>query len=111
MDRRAPRTARRTEREFLSACDTARTTERLSDEAIHPLSALQIAGFAQVVGTLWRVDDAVAPRLTEQIYADLLAAGPDARGAAAAVHRAVRLLKARYPSLPSLWAAHVHTGA
>ncbi|MFJ7217962.1 CHAT domain-containing protein [Amycolatopsis sp. NPDC098790] len=93
---------------FLSACDTARTTERLSDEAIHPLSALQIAGFSQVVGTLWRIDDAVAPSVTEQIYDELFTAGPDA---ASAVHRTVLRLKERYPNLPSLWAAYVHTGA
>ncbi|WP_372661511.1 CHAT domain-containing protein [Amycolatopsis kentuckyensis] len=93
---------------FLSACDTARTTERLSDEAIHPLAALQIAGFSQVVGTLWRIDDAVAPSVTEQIYDELFTTGPDA---ASAVHRTVRRLKERYPNLPSLWAAYVHTGA
>lgn len=94
---------------YLSACDTARTTETLSDEAIHPAAAFQIAGFAQVVGTLWRVDDAVAPSLTQQIYTDLLSSG--AGTAAAAVHRTIRALRDRYPNLPSLWAAHVHFGA
>ncbi|MFD4195109.1 CHAT domain-containing protein [Amycolatopsis thermoflava] len=94
---------------YLSACDTARTTETLSDEAIHPAAAFQIAGFAQVVGTLWRVDDAVAPSLTQQIYTDLLSSG--AETAAAAVHRTIRALRDRYPNLPSLWAAHVHFGA
>lgn len=96
---------------YLSACDTARTSESLSDEAIHPAAAFQIAGFSQVVGTLWRIDDAVAPALTEQIYAELLRGRPDARRAAAAVHRTVRGLRERYPNLPSLWAAHVHAGA
>ncbi|GAA4671723.1 CHAT domain-containing protein [Amycolatopsis dongchuanensis] len=94
---------------YLSACDTARTTETLSDEAIHPAAAFQIAGFAQVVGTLWRVDDALAPSLTQQIYTDLLSSG--AQTAAAAVHRTIRALRDRYPNLPSLWAAHVHSGA
>ncbi len=96
---------------FLSACDTARTTARLSDEAIHPLAAFQIAGFSQVVGTLWRVDDAVAPAFSRQIYGELIADRSGALCASAAVHRTVRQLRKTYPNLPSVWAAHVHAGA
>ncbi|MFE1364041.1 CHAT domain-containing protein [Streptomyces anulatus] len=96
---------------FLSACDTARTTARLSDEAIHPLAAFQIAGFSQVVGTLWRVDDAVAPVFSRQIYGELIADRSGALCASAAVHRTVRRLRTTYPNLPSVWAAHVHAGA
>ncbi|MFD4224314.1 CHAT domain-containing protein [Streptomyces griseus] len=96
---------------FLSACDTARTTARLSDEAIHPLAAFQIAGFSQVVGTLWRVDDAVAPAFSRQVYGELTAGRSGVLCASAAVHRAVRLLRTTYPNLPSVWAAHVHAGA
>ncbi|MFI7288412.1 CHAT domain-containing protein [Streptomyces anulatus] len=96
---------------FLSACDTARTTARLSDEAIHPLAAFQIAGFSQVVGTLWRVDDAVAPAFSRQIYRELIADRSGALCASAAVHRTVRQLRTKYPNLPSVWAAHVHAGA
>ncbi|MEV5972321.1 CHAT domain-containing protein [Streptomyces sp. NPDC051921] len=96
---------------FLSACDTARTTARLSDEAIHPLAAFQIAGFSQVVGTLWRVDDVVAPAFSRQIYGELIADRSGALRASTAVHRAVRQLRTRYPNLPSVWAAHVHAGA
>ncbi|MER6631072.1 CHAT domain-containing protein [Streptomyces sp. NPDC000987] len=96
---------------FLSACDTARTTARLSDEAIHPLAAFQIAGFSQVVGTLWRVDDMVAPAFSRQLYGELIADRSGALCASAAVHRTVRQLRAKYPNLPSAWAAHVHAGA
>ncbi|MER7666655.1 CHAT domain-containing protein [Streptomyces sp. NPDC096193] len=96
---------------FLSACDTARTTARLSDEAIHPLAAFQIAGFSQVVGTLWRVDDSVAPAFSQQIYGELIAARSGALCVSAAVHRTVRQLRMKYPNLPSVWAAHVHAGA
>ncbi|MFD6586623.1 CHAT domain-containing protein [Streptomyces anulatus] len=96
---------------FLSACDTARTTARLSDEAIHPSAAFQIAGFSQVVGTLWRVDDAVAPAFSRQIYDELIADRSGALCASAAVHRTVRRLRTTYPNLPSVWAAHVHAGA
>ncbi|MER6685940.1 CHAT domain-containing protein [Streptomyces olivaceoviridis] len=96
---------------FLSACDTARTTASLSDEAIHPLAAFQIAGFSQVVGTLWRVDDAVAPAFSRQIYGELIADRSGALCASAAVHRTVRQLRTKYPNLPSVWAAHIHAGA
>ncbi|MEU1940549.1 CHAT domain-containing protein [Streptomyces coeruleorubidus] len=96
---------------FLSACDTARTTARLSDEALHPLAAFQIAGFSQVVGTLWRVDDVVAPAFSQQLYGKLIADRSGALCASAAVHRTVRQLRAKYPNLPSVWAAHVHAGA
>ncbi|MFF9850664.1 CHAT domain-containing protein [Streptomyces litmocidini] len=96
---------------FLSACDTARTTVRLSDEAIHPLAAFQIAGFSQVVGTLWRVDDVVAPAFSQQIYGELIADRSGALRASAAVHRAVRQLRTKYPNLPSVWAAYIHAGA
>ncbi|WP_225824080.1 CHAT domain-containing protein [Streptomyces naphthomycinicus] len=96
---------------FLSACDTARTTTRLSDEAIHPLAAFQIAGFSQVVGTLWRVDDTVAPAFSQQIYSELITNRSGALCASAAVHRTVRQLRTKYPNLPSVWAAHVHVGA
>ncbi|WP_338490953.1 CHAT domain-containing protein [Streptomyces sp. SJL17-4] len=96
---------------FLSACDTARTTARLSDEAIHPLAAFQIAGFSQVVGTLWRVDDVVAPAFSQRIYSELTADRSGALCASAAVHHTVRQLRTKYPNLPSVWAAHVHAGA
>ncbi|MFI0934072.1 CHAT domain-containing protein [Streptomyces sp. NPDC021019] len=41
---------------------------RLSDEAIPSLTAFQISGFSQVADTLRRVDDAVAPAFSRQIY-------------------------------------------
>ncbi|WP_218826060.1 CHAT domain-containing protein [Actinomadura mexicana] len=96
---------------FLSVCDTARTTAHLSDEAIHPLAAFQIAGFSQVVGTLWRVDDAVAPAFSRQIYGELIADQSGPLCASTVVHRTVRQFRTRYPNLPSVWAAYVHAGA
>lgn len=96
---------------YLSACDTARASALLSDEAIHPASAFLIAGFGQVVGTLWEINDRLAPRITESIYDDLLAGAPDARRAPFAVHRTVGWIRDNYPGLPSVWAAYVHAGA
>ena len=42
---------------------------------------------------------------------ELIADRSGALCASAAVHRTVRQLRAKYPNLPSVWAAHVHAGA
>ncbi|MFG3098733.1 CHAT domain-containing protein [Streptomyces sp. NPDC048202] len=101
----------------LSACDTARGSERLADEAIHITSAFQIAGYPHAIGTLWPVHDAVAVRVTRILYRGLRgeprteAAELDAERAALALHHAVRECRTAFPGSPSLWAAHVHSGA
>ncbi|WP_443068328.1 CHAT domain-containing protein [Streptomyces sp. NBC_01358] len=42
---------------FLSACDTVHGGLKLADESIHLASAFLLAGFPQVVGTLWPLVD------------------------------------------------------
>lgn len=101
----------------LSACETARGSERLADEAIHITSAFQIAGYPHAIGTLWPVHDAVAVRVTRSLYQGLRtephpgSVELDAGRAALALHHAVRECRAAFPGSPSLWAAHVHSGA
>ncbi|MFF9316125.1 CHAT domain-containing protein [Streptomyces sp. NPDC014748] len=101
----------------LSACETARGAERLADESIHITSAFQIAGYPHAIGTLWPVHDAVAVRVTRSLYRFLRAGRPvgapglDAARSAEALHHAVRECRAAFPRTPSLWAAHVHSGA
>ncbi|MEO3749922.1 CHAT domain-containing protein [Streptomyces sp. B6B3] len=100
---------------YLSACDTLRTTPELADEAVHLVSAFQMAGFPHVVGSLWHVDDAIGARVAQQVYATLRAGaggtgGLDVSGTASALHAAVRALRADYPLTPSLWACQVHLG-
>jgi hypothetical protein len=96
---------------FLSACETARVGERLADESIHVTSAFLLAGYRHVVGTLWQVDDAVAADIARDFYTELTVdTVADADRAAPALHRAVRAARDRYPDLPHLWAAHIHTG-
>jgi hypothetical protein len=102
---------REAELAFLSACTTARGGLALADEALHLASAVQLAGYRHVVGTLWAIDDALAARTAERVYAGLGAPHPVADGAARAVHAAVRAARDEYPAMPSLWAAHVHVGA
>ncbi|MEU0431990.1 CHAT domain-containing protein [Streptomyces sp. NPDC006290] len=104
---------------YLSACSTATPGgPDLLEEAIHLTSALQVAGFPHVVGTLWQVDDRIAAEIAESFYRHLLTCaptgsagpGPDLDRAAVALHGAVRAVRDRYPATPSLWAAHLHSG-
>ena len=100
---------------YLSACHTAvNSTERLLDEAMHLAGALQAAGFPQVVGTLWELDDEVAVEITEDFYRGLRIQGTetlDPARAAYSLHRAIRQQRDYYPGTPSLWASHLHFGA
>lgn len=100
----------RSEFAYLSACDTALTGRDLADESLHVVTAFQLAGFPQVVGTLWQVNDTIAVEIAERVYAQLAAGGFDASRAGTAVHRAIRLIRERYPRFPTLWAAHIHMG-
>ncbi|MFJ4649079.1 CHAT domain-containing protein [Streptomyces bobili] len=94
---------------FLAACGTARTSERLSDEAIHITSAFLLAGFPTAVGTLWEIDSAHADHVTRDFYGR--AVGGPGQGPALALHHSVRALRERIPERPHIWAAYVHAGA
>ncbi|MFY1615070.1 CHAT domain-containing protein [Micromonospora sp. WMMD736] len=91
---------------FLSACATTQAPPTLVDESLHITGAFQLAGFRNVIGTLWEVDDAISLDLTTAFYAH----GDPTGSAAYALHSAVRGLRDRYPLAPTLWAAHVHNG-
>ncbi|MGC0327302.1 CHAT domain-containing protein [Streptomyces sp. SAI-170] len=97
---------------YLSACDTLRTSPELADEAVHIVSAFQIAGFPHVVGSLWHVDDVIGAEVARGVYAALDAgdATLDVARTAEALHQAVRALRDTYPRTPSLWACQVHAG-
>jgi CHAT domain-containing protein len=87
---------------------------RLLDEAMHLAGALQAAGFSQVVGTLWKLDDEVALEVTEDFYHGLHTHGTDTidpTRAAHSLHHATRALRDEYLGTPSLWASHLHFGA
>ena len=97
---------------FLSACSTARTSPSLVDEALHITSAFHIAGFPEVIGTLWPVGDRAAAEIARDFYAGYLpgGAGLPRVPAAYALHEAIRRARDRYRDDPLLWAAHVHVG-
>ncbi|HEX4815981.1 MAG TPA: CHAT domain-containing protein [Nonomuraea sp.] len=98
---------------FLSGCETSRGGAVLTEEAVSIASAVQLAGFPHVIGTLWPISDLHAPALVDEVYAMLTAGGtrePHPHGAAAALHAAVRSLRARRPGFPIFWAPYVHIG-
>ncbi|MEU1375358.1 CHAT domain-containing protein [Streptomyces triculaminicus] len=97
---------------YLSACDTLRTSPELADEAVHIVSAFQMAGFPHVVGSLWHVDDTIGAEVALSVH-EALNTGDgtlDVARTAEALHRAVRTLRDTYPHTPSLWACQVHAG-
>jgi tetratricopeptide (TPR) repeat protein len=99
---------------FLSACSTSGTSQNLVDEAVHITAAFQLAGYQNVIGTLWPVLDEAASLITEQFYTRLTNTGAgETRSADAAriLHDATRDLRNQYPHLPTVWAGFVHSGA
>ncbi|MEZ0111449.1 tetratricopeptide (TPR) repeat protein [Catenulispora sp. EB89] len=99
---------------YLSACDTATSTWRLANESLHITGAFHLAGYRNVVGTLWPIDDGTASWIAADFYRHLTDGGtipPDTARIAQALHHAVNQVRARCPDVPSLWAAYTHTGA
>ncbi|MET9407452.1 CHAT domain-containing protein [Streptomyces sp. NPDC002935] len=99
----------------LSACSTHRTGPTQVDEAVSIAAACQIAGFQQVIGTLWEAGDAIAARFVREVYAELTDGGTlplRAERAAYAVHHAVLHLRERYrgQGSPRDWAQFIHVG-
>ncbi|GAA3784954.1 CHAT domain-containing protein [Streptomyces phyllanthi] len=99
---------------YLSACETAKSNERLADEAVHIATAFQLAGYRHVVGTLWPVGDSAAGRVADDFYTGLAPSSGsgsfDSDHAARILHRAVHALREDVPDEPSRWAAHIHLG-
>ncbi|MGW0577153.1 CHAT domain-containing protein [Streptomyces sp. NPDC002920] len=89
----------------LSACATVTPTPDAPDELTHLAAAFQLAGFRSVVATLWPVRDLIAAEFS-QLFHD---AGGHSQGSAA-LARATRALRDRYPDHPDLWAPFLHYG-
>ncbi|MFG2784220.1 CHAT domain-containing protein [Streptomyces prunicolor] len=70
-------------------------------------SALLLVGFSGVIGTLWRVPDAVA-ETTARVFYDALDTARDEP--AVALARTVRLVRVHYGDAPAAWSAHHHVG-
>jgi tetratricopeptide (TPR) repeat protein len=82
---------------YLSACGTGQISDRSStDESIHLMSAFELVGFQNVVGTLWNVEDGVCPSVAIDTYTWIMdkqfARGSVAEG----LHHALRSLRDRW---------------
>ena len=100
---------------FLSACTTARTGFNNLDEPVHFAAAALLAGYRQVIATLWPLQDDTGAEVADFIYSELTTDGHPiswgADDAAIAVHRAVQDQR-RTPGTPIYtWATFVHFGA
>jgi CHAT domain-containing protein len=98
---------------YLSACDTTRTRPALADEAVHITGAFQLAGYRQVIGTLWSVTDRAAIRVADDVYQYLTSTTerPRTEHAARALHQAILRLREDRPNSATEWSGYVHVGA
>ena len=96
---------------FLSACHTATGDEQLSEEAIHIAAGILLAGYRGAIATMWSIMDNDAPKVTEEVYKNLLGDGkvPDSRHAAEALHHAIEQLRDSGVSFLS-WVPFIHVG-
>jgi CHAT domain-containing protein len=88
----------RAELAVLSACQTAKGDEGLPEEAVHLAAGMLAAGFQSVVATMWSINDADGPILSDAFYAALkrhraTRRDGDPPRVAHALHEAVECLK------------------
>jgi hypothetical protein len=94
---------------YLSSCESAVPGTQVPDEPLHLALAFQIAGYRNVIATLWSVSDFGAAKVTRAIYRRLARDGPiDADGTALALRAVILELRDRYPH--EIWAAYLHAG-
>ncbi|KAK4160264.1 CHAT domain-containing protein [Cladorrhinum sp. PSN259] len=80
----------------LSACSTvSMDTQRLADEGIHLVSAFQLAGFTNVVGTLWPVSDPHCAEVAKILYKTIKERGMTDAAVCLGLHEAVMALRYR----------------
>ncbi|KAK0703658.1 CHAT domain-containing protein [Lasiosphaeria miniovina] len=82
---------------YLSACGTGKIDDgKLLDQNIHLISACQLAGFRNVIGTLWEVNDGICVDVARIMYQGLRDEGITDRSVCRALHRASRELRDRW---------------
>ncbi|KAF8431281.1 CHAT domain-containing protein [Boletus edulis BED1] len=97
---------------FLSACQTAMGDEGLTNEAIHIAAGMLFAGYGGVIGTMWSINDRLAPVVARNTYQYLFRNGarPDYRDAARALHEAVERLRESGEASFVTWLPFIHVG-
>lgn len=77
---------------FLSACHSARVSDILPDEALHPAAGMMFAGFRSVIGTMWALDDSVGSAVAGKFYQLMLDGKKTHSDAAVVLADAIRKL-------------------
>lgn len=105
---------------FLSACQTSKGDELLTEEAVHLAAGMLAAGYRGVIATMWSIRDEYAPRVADLFYKELLACEVRAGGrgmngmhAAYALHHAIQEFRQSLPDTDSAllaWIPYVHFG-
>jgi CHAT domain-containing protein len=97
---------------FLSAGRTATVDEGLPDEAVHIAGGMMLAGYRGVVGTMWPIEDDIAPEVAGEFYAHILQDDqrPDPRKAAEALHVSIQKLREKKNVPLMAWIPFVHIG-
>ncbi|KAF8906147.1 CHAT domain-containing protein [Mucidula mucida] len=96
----------------LSACQTATGDSKVPDEAVHLAAGMFMAGFQNVVGTMWSINDKDAPVFATAFYSYLInEASGDSGQTAQALHHAVRKMRDQVGESNSLkWVPFIHVG-
>ncbi|KAF5378218.1 hypothetical protein D9757_009178 [Collybiopsis confluens] len=102
----------RTQLAYLSACRTAVGHEQLSEEAVHLAAGMLMAGFQNVIGTLWAIDDDDASFVAQHFYRYLREEGDNQSSHSSyALHYAVGKLREKIGQKHFLrWVPFVHFG-
>lgn len=95
---------------YLAACSTAQNNEILADEVLHLASGFQVAGFSQVIGSMWVAVHEISSAITRAFYARLqLDLSP--RNIASALHGSILEVQSEVAGQPLAWASYIHMGA
>ncbi|KDR71440.1 hypothetical protein GALMADRAFT_74871 [Galerina marginata CBS 339.88] len=108
---------------FLSACQTSKGEEGLSEEVIHLAAGLLAGGYRGVVATMWSILDRHGMKVADEFYADLIRRRSRMRegrtdlvgsvGAAHALHYAIQRLREELGHSSSAllaWVPYIHMG-
>ena len=103
---------------YLSACQTSRGDEKLSEEAVHLAAGMLAAGYRGVVATMWSISDRHGPQVAEDFYARLISedlkperlSGLSTDNAAHALHYSTQKLRKQLGDSALDWIPYVHFG-
>jgi len=91
---------------YLSACNTANSTAFV-DEVTHIVSSFHIAGFINVIGTLWPAEDEACHKMAADFYAMF----SKTDNVAVSYRHAILGVMKQKPSQPMYWAPFINFGA